>query len=172
VKASASASAARRQPWREGTAQAHDRTMYFSRRLPHVLPRKDLARLLAPTYAKARSVDDEEATERLERALESAAALDAVYRGVSAALADTQGPRTAEDALLDRISAHLATRRARIKAAEATPAVSAALVRLDLEIGLAPESMRETLASPRGSALLEAGLRELGAHLVKDLLRS
>lgn len=127
--------------------------------------------LLAPTYARARGVDEAEATERLGRALESPAALDAIYRGLSAALADAKGPRTAEDVLMDRISAHLAARRARIKTAEATPAVSAALVRLDLEIGLAPESMRETLASPRGSALLEAGLRDLGAHLLKDLLR-
>lgn len=145
--------------------------MYFSRRLPHVLTRRDLVALLAPTYAKARQVDEEEAAERLERALESPVALDAVYRGLSAALGDAKGPRTGEDAVMDRISAHLSARRARIKAAEATPAVSAALVRLDLEIGLAPESMRATLATPRGEALLEAGLRELGAHLVKDLLR-
>jgi hypothetical protein len=44
-------------------------------------------------------------------------------------------------------------------------------VRLDLEIGLAPEAMRSTLATPRGSALLEEGLRALGAHVVKDLLK-
>jgi hypothetical protein len=146
--------------------------MYFSPRLPHVLPRKDLVALLAPTYAKARQVDEEEAADRLGRALEAPAALDAIYRGLSAALAEAKGPRTTDDALIDRVSAHLSARRARIKAAEATPGVSAALVRLDLEIGLAPESMRETLASPRGSALLEAGLRELGAHLVKDLMRA
>ena len=59
--------------------------------------------------------------------------------------------RAEVDALLDRISAHVAARRSRIKAAEATPALSAALVCLDLEIGLAPESMRETLASPGGA---------------------
>jgi hypothetical protein len=146
--------------------------MDSGRRLPHVLPRKDLSLLLASTYAKARSVDDDEAIERLGRALESPAALEAVYRGIRAALEDAKGPRTDDDAILDRISAHVSARRSRIKAAEATPAVSAALVLLDLEIGLAPESMRATLASPRGSALLEAGLKELGAHLVKDLLRA
>lgn len=145
--------------------------MYFSRRLPHVLTRRDLAVLLAPTYAAARGVDEDEAIERLGRALEVPAAADAVYRGVSAALADAKGPRTSEDALMDRISAHVAARRARAKAAAATPAVSAALVRLDLELGLAPDAMRETLATPKGNALLEAGLRELGAHLVKELLR-
>jgi hypothetical protein len=62
-------------------------------------------------------------------------------------------------------------RRARAKAAESTAAVSAVLVRLDLEIGLAPEPMRATLATPKARALLDAGLRELGAHIVKELLR-
>ncbi len=144
----------------------------FSRRLPHVLTRADLVAILAPTYAKARGVDEEEATERLARALAVPAALDDVYRGVSEALRAAQGPRTSEDALVDKLSAGVVARRARAKPAEATPAISAALVRLDLEIGLAPEAMRATLATPRGSALREEGLRAHGAHLVKELLRA
>jgi hypothetical protein len=143
----------------------------FSRRLPHVVTRADLVALLAPTYAQARGVDEEEARERLARALAAPAALDDLYRALSDALAGEKGPRTAEDALVDRISARVAARRGRARAAAATPAVSAALVRLDLEIGLAPESMRATLATPRGAALLDAGLRELGAHLARELLR-
>jgi hypothetical protein len=143
----------------------------FSRRLPHVVTRADLVLLLAPTYAKARAVDEEEASERLARALAAPAALDDVYRGLSDALAAARGPRTGEDAVMDRISAGVAARRARARAAEGTPAVSAVLVRLDLEIGLAPEPMRATLATPKGKALLDQGLRELGAHLVKELLR-
>ncbi len=145
--------------------------MYFSRRLPHVVTKRDLVMLLAPTYARARSVDEGEASERLDRALGVPAALDDLYRGISGALADAKGPRTREDALMDRISAQVAARRARARPAEATPGVAAVLVRLDLEIGLAPDTMRATLATERGSALLEAGLRELGAHLVKQLLR-
>jgi hypothetical protein len=143
----------------------------FSRRLPHVVTRADLALLVAPTYAKARGVDEEEAKERLSRALAAAGARDELYEGISAALAEAKGPRTAEDALMDRVSAGVVARRARARAAEATPQLSAVLVRLDLEIGLAPESMRETLATPRGRALHDAGLRELGAHLVKVLWR-
>lgn len=145
--------------------------MYFSRRLPHVVTRRDLVLLLAPTYAGARGVDEAEATERLERALAVPAVLDDLYRGLSDALLDAKGPRTREDAVMDRISAHVAERSARAKPAQATPGVAAALVRLDLAIGLAPEPMRATLASERGRALLEAGLREIGAHLVKQLLR-
>jgi hypothetical protein len=143
----------------------------FSRRLPHVLTKADLVALLAPTYAKARDVDEDEASERLARALAVPAALDDLYRGVSAALADAKGPRTTEDVLMDRISAGVVARRARAKAADATPAVSAVLVRLDLEIGLAADPMRATLATPRGRAFLDEGLRALGAHLEKELLR-
>ncbi len=144
---------------------------HFSRRLPGVLTRADLVRLLAPTYARARGVDEEEAAERLARALAAPAALDDLYRGVSAGLAEAKGPRTTEDALMDRISAAVPARRARARPADETPAVSAALVRLDLEIGLASEAVRATLETPRGRALLEEGLRQVGRHLVKDLLR-
>lgn len=144
---------------------------YFSRRLPGVLTRADLVRLLAPTYAQQRAVDEEEAAERLGRALSSPPALDDVYRGISAALADLKGPRTGEDALMDRISAAVPARRARARPAPDTPGISAALVRLDLEIGLASEGMRDMLETPRGRALLEEGLRDLGKHVVKDLLR-
>jgi hypothetical protein len=144
---------------------------YFSRRLSHLLTRTDLVMLLAPTYAKARSVDEGEASDRLARALAIPAALDDIYRGVSEALGDAKGPRTTEDALMDRLSAGVIARRARARAAEGTPGVAAVLVRLDLELGLVPEAMRATLATPKGRAILEAGLRELGAHLVKELLR-
>ncbi|WP_243338386.1 hypothetical protein [Anaeromyxobacter soli] len=143
----------------------------FSRRLPHVLTQKDLVLLLAPTYAAARSVDEEEAQDRLAQALAVPAALDDVYRGFSEALRALQGPRTNEDQLMDKLSAGVLARRARAKPAPATPAVSAVLVRLDLEIGLAAEAMRGTLATPRGKALLDEGLRTLGAHVVKDLLK-
>lgn len=144
---------------------------HFSRRLPGVLPRKDLVRLLVPTYAAARGVDEEEAAERLARALAGPAPLDELYAGLSEALRDAQGPRTSEDALMDRLSAGVVARRGLARAAPVTPAVSAALIRLDLEIGIAPESMRATLAAGPGRAMLDEGLRALGAHLVKELLR-
>jgi hypothetical protein len=143
----------------------------FSPRLPHVLPKKDLVTALAPTYAAARGVDDEEAAERLAQALAVPGALDDLYRGISAALADALGPRTSEDALVDRLSKGVVARRARVKPLPASPAVSAALIRLDLELGIAAEAMRATLQTPRGRALLDEGLRAIGAHLVKELAR-
>jgi hypothetical protein len=143
----------------------------FSRRLPHVLPPKDLVRLLAPTYSAARGVDEEEAVDRLGEALAVPGVVDDLLDGISAALAARQGPRTSEDALVDRLAAGVTARRGRVRAAEATPAVSAALVRIDLEVGLAPEPMRATLATPRGRALLEEGLKALGEHVVRELVK-
>jgi len=140
-------------------------------RLPHLLPRADLARALVPTYAAARSVDDEEAQQRLGQALARPGVAEDLYRGIAAALRDAKGPRTDEDVLLDRLSSGVQKRRFRVRAAAATPEISAVLVRIDLEIGVAPEPMRATLASDRGRAALDAGLRALGAHLVKELLR-
>jgi hypothetical protein len=144
---------------------------YFSRRLPHLLTRADLAVLIAPSYAQAVSVDEDEARERLARALDRAEVADDLYRGLSEALGEAKGPRTSEDALMDKLSTGVQAKRARVKAAPPTPALSAVMVRLNLEIGLAPEPMRATLATGKGRALLEEGLRALGAHLVKELLR-
>jgi len=142
-----------------------------SRRLPHIVPRADLRLLIAPSYAAALGVDEEEAQERLEQILPRPGVLDDLYRGLSEALREVQGPRTGEDAVLEKLSAGIAKRRGRVRAAEATPALSAVFVRLNLEVGLAPEAMRAPLATERGRALLEEGLRFLGRHLVKELLK-
>ncbi len=143
----------------------------FSRRLPHVITRSDLSRALAPTYAKAAQVDAEEAEDRLLRAFANQRVLDEVYGGLSAALVETQGPRTTEDELVDKLSAGVQARRGRVRAAELTPAVSAVLVLVNVELGQAPEMMRDTLKGGKGKALLQEGLKALGAHLVRELIR-
>jgi hypothetical protein len=143
----------------------------FSRRLPHVLTRKDLARVLAPTYAKAASVDEDEALERMERAVASDHIADELYSGLSAAMAERKGSRTTEDELVDKLSEGVQKRRSRVKAAPLTPAVSAALVMVNLELGYAPEMMRNALTTEKGRALLEEGLRELGAHVLATLVK-
>ncbi|MFL5262248.1 MAG: hypothetical protein ACJ79R_17550 [Anaeromyxobacteraceae bacterium] len=143
----------------------------FSRRLPHVLTHADLARVVAPTYAEALNVEDDEAHDRVSRAIERPGVADDLYRGISEALARSRGPRTTEDAQLDKLSAGVVARRARVKAAPASPAISAVLVRMNLELGLAPEGMRATLATDKGRAMLDDGLRALGAHLAKELLK-
>jgi len=143
----------------------------FSRRLPHVVTIPDLAVILTTTYAEAMSVDEEEAHERLVRALSRTRVSDDLYLGISDALEKLQGERTTEDALMDKLSKGIQKRRGRVKGAPATPGLAAVLVRINLEIGLAPEPMRATLDTDKGRAVLAAGLRDLGAHLVKELLK-
>ncbi len=143
----------------------------ISRRLPHVLTRADLVTVLAPTYAEALTVDEDEARDRLARALASPSLLAEAYAALAGALREARGPRTTEDAAVDKLSAGVQARRGRVKAAPAGPALSAVLVRVNLEVGLAPEPMRQTLASEKGRAMLEAGWATLARHVVKDLLR-
>jgi hypothetical protein len=143
----------------------------FSKRLPHVVTRADLALLLAPTVAASARVEFDIAHERMERAVASHRVVDALYEGLSAALQELQGPRTSEDDLIDKLSAGVQKRRSRVKAANVTPAVSAALVFLDLEIGQAPEMMKNVLESEKGKKLLREGLQQLGAHLLRELVK-
>ena len=143
----------------------------ISRRLTHVLTRKDLALVLAPTYAASASVDFDEAQERMERAVGNQRVVDLLYQGLSAALADATGPRITEDEMIDRLSAGVQKRRSRVRAAQLTPAVSAVMVMLNLELGYAPEMMRGALENPKGQALLNDGLQAIGAHLLKELIK-
>ncbi len=144
---------------------------HFSRRLPHVVTRADLVRMLLETYVDAMNVEDQEALDRLARALEKPELLEALYGGLSVALAEAQGERTTEDQLMDKLAKGVQKRRSRVKAAPSHPAIAAVLVRINLELGLAPEPMRATLQADKGRALLEDGLARLGRHLVTDLLR-
>ena len=72
---------------------------------------------------------------------------------------------------MDDLSAGVQKRRARVKPAALSPAISAAMVMLNLELGYAPEMMRGALENPKGKALLDEGLRALGAHLLKELIK-
>src|SRR3954454_22743559 len=143
----------------------------FSRRLLHVVTRKDLALLLAPTYAQSANVDFDEAHERMERAVGTQRMVDALYQGLSDALYARQGARSGEDELIDNLSAGVQKRRSRVKAAPLTPAISAAMVMFNLELGYAPEMMRNALENPKGQALLKDGLKPLGAHLLSQLIK-
>ena len=143
----------------------------IERRLPHVLTVRDLVTILVPTYSEALSVDEDEARDRLSHALAIPALAAEAYAALAAALHEVRGVRTSQDAVVDQLSAGVQARRGRVKAAPSTPAISAVLVRVNLEIGAAPEQMRQTLATEKGRAMLDAGWKALATHLVKDLLR-
>ena len=147
------------------------RVPLFSPRLPAVVTRADLAWLVTPTYAEALSVEDDEAHDRLERALTHPELVDDLLWGISEALPARQGARTTPDQLVDRLSKALHARRGKVTAAAAGPAISAVLVRINVDLGLAAEPMRLTLQTDKGQRLLDDGLRTLGAHLVGELLK-
>ncbi len=147
------------------------RVTLFSRRLPHVVTRADLGQILLETYVDLMNVDDEEALDRLARALARPDLLDAVYQGLSVGLEGVQGERTSEDQLMDKLAKGVQKRRSRVKAAPGHPSIAAVLVRINLELGLAPEQMRATLQSDKGRALLDDGFARLGKHLVSELLK-
>ena len=140
----------------------------FSPRLRHVLTRSDLALLLAPTYAASANVEFDEAHERMQRAVAGEQVAAALYDGLSAALETRKG---SPDEVIDKLSAGVQKRRSRVKAAKLSPGVSAVMVLLNVEIGFAPEMMRDALENPKGKALLAEGLRELGANLVAQLIK-
>jgi hypothetical protein len=140
----------------------------FSPRLPHVLSPADLARALVETYTDAISVDDDEALDRLTRALERPELLSGFYQAISAALARALGPRSTPDALMDRLRKGA---QRRVSAAPDHPAIAAVLVWINLEAGEAPEKMREALQTDKGRRMLEDGQARLAAHLVTELLK-
>ena len=144
---------------------------YFSDRLPHVVTRGDLAVLLTPVYTAAVSVDDGEASDRLLRALADEGFLDELYTSLSAALAARPGARTSVDALMDKLSKGVGARRSRIKAPAASPELSAVVVRINLLIGEAPETMGALMQTEKGRAAVQKGLQTLGTHLVRELLK-
>jgi hypothetical protein len=126
-------------------------------------------RLLLPTYAEASSVDDTEAQDRLETALASADLRDDLYGAFERSLAEQRGPRTSEDQQLDRFSQALAKRH-NFKVIPSTPAVSAALVGINLAAGLG-EGLAAALATEKGRALYQQGLSVLARELVKELIK-
>ena len=143
---------------------------YFSPRLPHLLTRADLAQLLTPTYAEVVTVDEDEALERMQAAVERPGIAEDLYTAVSTALTAAQGTRS-EDELMNKLSKGVQKRLGRMKPAPTTMALSAFMVRVNVELGHAPESLRATLETDKGRALLKSGLAEVGAFLVGALLR-
>ena len=141
----------------------------FSPRLPHVLTRADLAELIAPTYARETGIGPELALERTTRALKATSLVNKLYDAISPALVTAQGERS-EDKLMDALSKAVVKRSSKIKAAPATPQLSAVIVLLNVELGLAPDAMRATLESGKGGELLKQGFAALGKHLVEHLV--
>jgi hypothetical protein len=142
----------------------------ISPRLPHVLTRTDLALLLLDTYQHAMGVDDDEALERLGRAFSRPELLADFHRAISAALV-AKDPQAAPDAVIDKLSKAVQKKRGRVKPAPDDPTIAAVLVRINLELGVAPDSMRSMLESDKGKKALADGMTKLAKYLVGELVK-
>ncbi len=144
--------------------------MRYPPRFGHLATRPVVISKLVNTYAIAHSIEEEEAQERLERALGGTLHEDLLAATWEALLGGTK--RLAEEGLLEKVAATLTDRPLRrSKAAALNPSWSAFLVLADLEAGTATEAARRALDNEQGRQMLKKGLQEAGRFLAAELSR-
>jgi hypothetical protein len=125
---------------------------------------------LVPTYAKAHEIDEEEASQRLSRALAGR-----LWEDLLAATWEAMKGRVKrldEQGLLEKVASTLEERPLRYgRAVETTPTWSAFMMLLDLEIGTAGDAARRVMESEQGRKMVGAGLAEAGLFLAIELTK-
>ncbi len=144
--------------------------MAYPPRLAHLATRAVVVAKLMPTYAQAHNIDEEEASQRLSSALGGRmlpALLDAAWAAIRG-----KAKRLTDDGLLEKVAATLGERPLRPgKAATLTPAWSAFLILVDLEVGTAGDAARRVMETDEGRRRGEEGLAEAGRFLAAELTR-
>lgn len=144
--------------------------MRYPARLAHLATRAVLASKLAPTYAMAHEVDEEEAVQRLALALRGRLFEDLLAAAWAAMTA--RHPRLDEAKLLEKVATTLRDRPQRPgRRAKLNPAWSAFLIWVDLEAGVASDSAGRVLETEQGRAMTASGLAQAGQHLALELTR-
>ena len=144
--------------------------MRYPPRLAHLATRAVVVAKLAPTYAEAHSLEDEEAVVRLDRALQSPLLDELLATTWTALLGATQ--KLDEEGLVQKVASSLKNRPQRPgKIAPLTAGWSAFLVLADVYAGTASDAAQRLLATPEGKQRAEAGLAEVGRHLASELSR-
>lgn len=144
--------------------------MNYPPRFAHLATQKVLVAKLIPTFSAAHRIDEEEARERLSTALHGAL-LEQLLEATWGALTENR-KRLDDDGLLEKIAGSLAKNPYRPgKELEATPGWSAFMVLADVEAGTATDAARRLLESEEGKRRGQAGIREVGAFLAKELTK-
>ena len=144
--------------------------MRFPPRLGHLANRPVVIAKLWPTYAELHRVDEEEAMQRLTRALQGPLWEDLLASAWTAMLGNTK--RLDEADLLEKVARNLKDRPQRQgRVWKQTPALSAFLVSADLEAGTASDAARRVLETPEGKKKVDEGLAEAGRLLAEELTR-
>jgi hypothetical protein len=126
---------------------------------------------LAPSYAQAHQLDDEEAAQRLQTAFSSGTLLEELLASTWTALLGTT-KRLDEAGLLEKIATCLGERPTRPgRLAKESPAFSAFLIVIDLQAGTASDAARRVLETPEGQKRVAAGMAEAGKFFAGELLR-
>lgn len=144
--------------------------MRYPPRLAHLATRSVVVAKLAPTYAAAHHIEDEEAVSRLSASL-GGPLLDDLLAAAWAEL--TGGKRRLDDeGLLEKVAGALKDRPQRPgRTVGATPGWSAFLVLADVRAGTASDAAQRIFESPEGKARVEQGLAEVGRFLATELTR-
>jgi anthranilate phosphoribosyltransferase len=145
--------------------------MRYPPRFAHLLTDAVLISRLAPSYAEAHQVDDEEARLTLTTALRSELRDDLLASTWTAIR--TRAPKFKEETSLDKVATSLGdrpTRPGRVKQGNA--AWSAFWIVVGLNAGTASDSARSALESEAGQAKVREGMVEVGRFLADELARS
>ena len=144
--------------------------MRYPPRLGHLATRNVLVARLAPTYAAAHSIEDEEANSRLEIALQGRFLEDILASTWSAMLGNVK--RLDEAGLLEKVARSLRDRpERRGKEATLNPSWSAFLVLTDIAAGTAGETARRVMETDAGRVLAQKGLVDAGQFLAHELTK-
>jgi len=144
--------------------------MRYPPRLSHLATRAVVVAKLAPSYARAHAVEDDEARTRLSAALSGPLLEDLLEATWAALLGGSK--RLSEEGLLEKVARSLADRPLRPgRVAAPTPGWSAFLVLADLAAGTASDAARRLMETDAGRARARAGLDEAGAFLARELTR-
>lgn len=139
-------------------------------RLGHLATRSVVVAKLAPTYAQAHHLDDEEAVQRLSLSLAGRllpSLLEAAWEAMKG-----KTKRLTEEGLLEKVATTLSERPQRPgRVAPLNPAWSAFLVLADLEAGTASDAARRVMETDEGRRRGQEGLAEVGRFLAAELTR-
>jgi hypothetical protein len=142
----------------------------FPPRLGHLATRPVVVNRLVPTYARAHQIDEQEASQRLGRALAGS-----LWEDLLAATWEAMKGRVKrldEQRLLEKVATTLEERPLRYgRAVETNAAWSAFMMLLDLEIGTVGDAARRVMESEQGRKMIAAGLAEAGAFLATELTK-
>lgn len=138
-----------------------------------LLTRAQLTEMLAPTYAKLKNIDPNEAYTRLESSLRQLELIEGLQQATWDALAKAK-PDLDDQGRVDLVAKKLSkTRRYKpvtVKSAD-EGAFIALSVLIDRGAGVGSGEALDLLETPGGQKLLARGFGLIGAHLAKELLR-